>query len=84
MAKRKSGNVSVRLTFDGTHDAYVCHVSAPGEKTRRILVGYRHLVHSVYSSESYDTTAREAIIRAGMLGYATIDYTGSAILTRTR
>lgn len=27
MAKRVSGHVSVRLSFDGTRDAYVCRVS---------------------------------------------------------
>ncbi len=85
MAKRTSGQVSVRLSFDGSHDCYVCCVSTPDERPRRIMVGYPgRIVCSVDSPESYDNAARAAISFAGMLGYADIDHTGTAILTRKR
>jgi hypothetical protein len=71
MAKRTSGNVTVRLTFDGTRDAYVCSVAVEGEKAKRVIVGYPAVCKgAVDSAESYDSAARAAIAFADATGGA--------------
>lgn len=85
LAKRISGQVSVRLSFSDANSCYLCTVSAPEERTRTIRVNPAKIMAiSVDCPEAYDSAARAAIAFAGFMGHADVDFNGTAVLSRKR
>lgn len=77
MAKRYSGDVSMRLSYRDAHDDYKVTLSSGGR---------RKVVYTVDSPKAYDDTARAAIAFAEDEGFdMQPDYTDSGVrVTRSR
>lgn len=86
MAKRYSGDVSMRLSYRDAHDDYKVTLSSGGRRKVVYVLPPAILQHTVDSPKAYDDTARAAIAFAEDEGFdMQPDYTDSGVrVTRSR